>query len=63
MFRKENYTDWWKPIKGKIAVVIMTFKGDGGCLQQCLRGLEVQKQRGRDIEVYILDDSNNPLEV
>lgn len=48
-------------IHNKIAVVIMTFNGDTGCLQQCIRGLEEQKNRGYDLDIHILDDGLNPL--
>lgn len=53
--------DHWEPIKGKIAVCIMTFAGDEGCLTQCLRALNKEKQL-RDMEIYILDDASCPLE-
>lgn len=52
----------WKPIDGKIAVFIMTFQGDSGCLVECLRGLEEQKKKGYDLEIYICDDGKNPLQ-
>lgn len=51
----------WATIKNKIAVVIMSFKGDDSCLKQCLRGLEEQKKKGYDLEIHILDDANTPL--
>lgn len=54
---KENY----EPIKGKIAVFIMSFNGDTPCLKQCLRGIEQQIKKGYNMEVYICDDANNPI--
>lgn len=54
---EHNYT----PIQGKIAVVIMTFSGDVGCLQQCIRGIEEQKHKGYNLELFLLDDAISPL--
>ena len=48
-------------VKGKIAVVIMTFNGDTHCLKQCLRGLEQQIHKGYNLEIFLLDDANHPL--
>lgn len=48
-------------IKGKIAVVIMTFSKDSGCLKQCIRGIEEQIKKGYNLEIFILDDGNSPL--
>ena len=53
--------DCWKPIIGKIAVFIMTFAGDEKYLNECLRYLEIQKDR-YNFEIFILDDAKNPLE-
>ena len=53
----------WNTVKGKIAVVIMSFSGDKPCLNECLRGIELQKSKGYNIEVFIIDDANNPLEL
>lgn len=53
----------WKPIEGKIAVFIMSFSGDSECLIQCLRGIDEQKKRGYNLEVFVIDDANNPLEL
>lgn len=51
----------WTATPGKIAVVIMTFSGDAACLRQCLRGLEVQKKLGYDLDIHIIDDAANPI--
>ncbi len=39
----------------------MTFKGDELCLKECLRYLELQKEK-YDLEIFILDDAKNPLD-
>lgn len=51
----------WTTTPGKIATVIMTFSGDAMCLQQCLRGLEEQKKKGYDLDIYIIDDAASPI--
>ena len=62
MMNIETFSEYhWQPIKGKIAVFIMTFSGDEGCLTQCLRALDEQR-KSRDIEIFILDDASSPLE-
>ena len=53
----------WNTVKGKIAVFIMSFSGDKPCLTQCLRGIEQQQKKGYNIEVFIIDDANSPLEL
>lgn len=53
----------WKPVAGKIAVFIMCFRGDKECLTQCLRGIELQRRKGYNMEVFVIDDANNPLEL
>ena len=49
-------------IKGKIAVVIMTFDNDSGCLTHCIRCLEEQKKKGYNLELFLLDDATNALQ-
>ena len=61
MKAKVNNQNCWQTIEGKIAVFIMAFSGDSECLCQCIRGLEEQKKKGFDLEIYICDDNNNPL--
>lgn len=61
--RRKSINQSWQSVKGKIAVVIMSFSGDKQCLLQCLRGLEEQKKKGYDLEVFVLDDNEHPLDL
>ena len=49
-----------KPIAGKIAVILMTFADDEGCLTQCFRYLTKQ-QSTYNLEFFVLDDARKPL--
>lgn len=57
----ETHYKSWKPIKGKIAVLLMTFEGDEKCLLQCLRYLKLQQTK-HELEFYLVDDALHPLE-
>ena len=56
-----NSSNPWLSIRNKIAIFIMSFSGDEGCLFQCVRALEKLSPR-YDFEIFVIDDGHNPLE-
>lgn len=56
-----NSSNPWLSIKNKIAIFIMSFSGDEGCLFQCVRALEKLSPR-YDFEIFVIDDGHSPLE-
>lgn len=55
-----NTSNPWLSIKNKIAIFIMSFSGDEGCLFQCVRALEKLSPR-YDFEIFVIDDGHNPI--